>query len=188
MPEPRRRGRLFTLLFFTTTLLFAGLWLRQMRITLEESGAVQASIQQASATQAQLKSLESQVYARQEALKQANALVGLMADPRSAHWPLTGGDARGQTFFSPERRALALFAFGLKAPDGARGYQAWSRLEDGKAVSLGMLLEGDESLRTLLVPVPEGRLAGVEVTLEPKTGSASQSGPVVLAGAVTAGG
>jgi anti-sigma-K factor RskA len=109
-------------------------------------------------------------------------MVALMNDPEVRATSLAGSAARGSLWSVPGRDVACLMALDLPALASDQVYQVW--LLDGERRVSGGVFEGRSGSGWVIVraEAPLGSYEGIAVTVEPRGGSASPSGPEVLAG------
>lgn len=120
-----------------------------------------------------------------------DVLRGLLSEPDCIIWPVAGTpdapDASARLIGSPSRRDAVIVTSGLRQPGAGQAYQVWF-LRDGKPVPNAMFTV-DRTGRGSRVVVARDPLADydtVAITPEPEEGSLAPTGPIVLAGALTA--
>jgi anti-sigma-K factor RskA len=127
----------------------------------------------------------------QEALEEARSVRDLVARPESRLTLLAGlkpaPDARGRVLWNAATREAVLLVSGLdRAPTG-KAYEIWVIGPSNQPVPAGVFQPSSDGSAIVSLPRVEdtARPRTFAVTLEPATGSASPTGPMVLAGAVS---
>lgn len=118
-------------------------------------------------------------------------LRGLLSEPDCVIWSVAGTrdapDASARLIGAPSRRDAVIVTSGLRQPEAGRAYQVWF-LRHGKPVPNAMF-NVDRTGRASRLVVARDPLAEydtVAITPEPEEGSLAPTGPIVLAGALTA--
>lgn len=104
--------------------------------------------------------------------------------PSSEVVRVQGDDAYGTFVYDPDLRVAVLYAWGLDPLPGNETYQAWLIDDSGGRTSAGIFHASEDARFTVFVvssstPLRDFRSLGV--TIEPSGGSASPTGPRVLA-------
>ena len=107
---------------------------------------------------------------------QMRAALAVLGDTQARRIALRGG---GSLVVTPSGEA-ALVTNGLPAAPAGKAYEAWV-IEGGKPQPAG-LMQGGHSIDVLRLRRPVPTLASVALTLEPKRGSASPTGPPIIRG------
>jgi anti-sigma-K factor RskA len=143
------------------------------------------------ALQREVERAQREVSQLQEALVEARSVRDLVAHPESRLTVLAGLDpapgARGRVIWNASTREAMLLASGLdKAPAG-QAYEVWVIGPSKRPVPAGLFQPGPDGSVVVSLPRVEdtARPSTFAVTLEPATGSAAPTGPMVLAGAVS---
>jgi anti-sigma-K factor RskA len=140
-----------------------------------------------------LAALETELAARGEALARTRdrltereATLNSILDPAVQLFQLTAtGEAEpGIQFFWNRQQHLAIVhGYRLKAVPTGQAYQLWF-IKDGKPVpSVTFKPEPDGHAKVERIPVPtDGSVSAAAVTVEPETGSAQPTSPIVMVG------
>lgn len=120
-----------------------------------------------------------------------DVLRGLLSEPDCVIWPVAGTpdapDASARLIGSPSRRDAVIITTGLGQPEAGQAYQVWF-LRDGKPVPNAMFTvdRTGRGSRLVVARDPLSVYDTVAITPEPEEGSLAPTGPIVLAGALTA--
>lgn len=83
--------RILMLTFLTLALVFAGLWMRELRQSLSIVQAADGRVQRTAALEASLKEQARVLGEQRSQLRHFAALIDVLASPSSQHWPLASG-------------------------------------------------------------------------------------------------
>jgi anti-sigma-K factor RskA len=127
----------------------------------------------------------------QEALEEARSVRDLVARPESRLTLLAGlkpaPEARGRVLWNAATREAVLLVSGLERAPAGKTYEIWVIGPSNQPVPAGLFQPSAGGSAVVSLPRVEdtARPRTFAVTLEPATGSASPTGPMVLAGAVS---
>ena len=127
----------------------------------------------------------------QDALAEARSVRDLVVQPDSRLTLLAGlapaPGARARIIWNASTRQAVLIAFGLRPSAPGQAYEVWVIGESKRPVPAGVFQPAaDGTALVKLPPVEEtARPRTFAVTVEPAAGSASPTGPMVLAGTVS---
>lgn len=108
----------------------------------------------------------------------ANATVFTLSPP--ADQP---SDAIGTVYMDLTGAGAIVLSHFEPTPEG-RSYQVWfTPTANGEVISGQIVTLDDAGYAVLLIPADVGVIASISVTLEPKAGSPTPTGPVILEGA-----
>lgn len=157
--------RILMMAFLTLTLVFAGLWMRELRQSLSIVQAADVRVQQTAALEANLKEQARVLGEQRSQLRHFAALIDVLASPSSRHWSLnsetttagtaTSGTATSGSSQQPEGRLvleggrLAVFAYHLPEESSEQAYQVWMDDAAGTPRSLGLLPRDPDGKRVL---------------------------------------
>lgn len=150
---------------------------------------VQAAEASAARAQEQLRAAELRLVALQRSYEQQRGLQQLVSYQDTRLTPLAGlpaaPGARGRMLWSAQSREAVLLAIGLPPAPQGKAYEVWV-IGRGAPTPAGVFQVDAEGKAAFRLPdVAETAEAKTfAVTLEPAEGTASPTGPMVLAGAV----
>jgi anti-sigma-K factor RskA len=127
----------------------------------------------------------------QEALEEARSVRDLVARPESRLTLLAGlkpaPEARGRVIWNAATREAVLLVSGLERAPAGKAYEIWVIGPSNQPVPAGVFQPRPDGTAVVSLPPVEdtARARTFAVTLEPAAGSASPTGPMVLAGAVS---
>ena len=127
----------------------------------------------------------------QHALVEARSVRDLVARPESRLTLLAGLDpapgAQGRVIWNAATRDAVLLASGLEKPPAGQAYEIWVIGASKQPVPAGVFQPHPDGTAVVSLPRVEdtARPSTFAVTLEPAAGSATPTGPMVLAGAVS---
>lgn len=153
----------------------------QLRQERERAAALAAEAEQARRELADL----------QQVLAEARSVRDLVAQPDSRLTLLAGlppaPGARARVVWNASTREAVLIASGLQRPPEGKAYEVWVIGEANRPVPAGVFQPAGDGTALVWLPRVEetARPRTFAVTLEPAAGSASPTGPMVLAGAVS---
>jgi anti-sigma-K factor RskA len=153
----------------------------QLRQERERAAALAADAEQARRELADL----------QQVLAEARSVRDLVAHPDSRLTILAGlqpaPGARARVVWNASTREAVLIASGLRRPPEGQAYEVWVIGEANRPVPAGVFQPAGDGTALVRLPRVEetARPRTFAVTLEPAAGSASPTGPMVLAGAVS---
>jgi hypothetical protein len=131
--------------------------------------------------------LQQRLDATQARLERAEAFRWLVAQPTTRVAQLSGLPAApaawGRVVWSAERREAILLTAGLPAPPAGKAYEAWL-IGAGGPVPAGVFHPDNigNAVHTLARTEDVAHAKTFAVTLEPEGGTATPTGPMVLAG------
>jgi len=143
------------------------------------------------ALQREVERAQTEVSQLQEALVEARTVRDLVAHPESRLTLLVGLDpaprAHGRVLWNAASREAILLASGLQAAPAGQAYEIWVIGPSKKPVPAGVFQPRSDGSALVALPRVEdtARPHTFAVTLEPASGSAAPTGPMVLAGAVS---
>lgn len=121
--------------------------------------------------------------------RSGSLLRTLLTQPDYTIWPVGGTadtpTASARLVTAPTRQDAVLLTSGLRVPETGKSYQVWF-LSGGRAVP-GALFTVDvqgQGSSMLRLPAPLSTFDSIAVTVEPRDGSSSPTGTIVLAGPV----
>jgi anti-sigma-K factor RskA len=135
-------------------------------------------------------STRAELHQAQEKLAQMDTLRDLLAGPDTRTSSLAGlppaPRARARMVWDPTRRAAVLLASGLDPAPRGKGYEVWV-IGAAAPVPAGVFQPDPSGRAVFRLPALEemSRVRTFAVTIEPTTGSAAPTGPMVLAGAAS---
>jgi anti-sigma-K factor RskA len=153
----------------------------QLRQERERGAALAAEAEQARRELADLR----------QVLAEARSVRDLVAQPESRLTILAGlppaPGARARMVWNASTREAVLIASGLQRPPEGQAYEVWVIGEANRPVPAGVFQPAEDGTALVRLPRVEetARPRTFAVTLEPAAGSASPTGPMVLAGAVS---
>lgn len=159
-PSASPMTRILMMAFLTLTLVFAGLWMRELRQSLSIVQAADVRVQQTAALEANLKEQARMLGEQRSQLRHFAALIDVLASPLSRHWSLnsettTTGTATSGSSQQPDGRLvleggrLAVFAYHLPEESSEQAYQVWMDDAAGTPRSLGLLPRDPDGKRVL---------------------------------------
>ncbi len=140
--------------------------------------------------QRSLRRAEARVETFQGAAAEGEALKHLVSDltSRIAHLEGQAGapEARARIVWNPATRDATMMISGLSAAPEGKAYEVWV-IAEGAPVPAGLFHVGNDGRAIVHLPrlAETGRVRTFAVTLEPAQGTASPTGPMVLAGTVS---
>jgi anti-sigma-K factor RskA len=143
------------------------------------------------ALQQEVDQAQREVAQLQEALVEARSVRDLVARPESRLTVLAGLNpapgARGRVIWNATTREAVLLASGLERAPAGKAYEIWVIGASARPVPAGVFQPGPDGSVVVSLPRVEdtARANTFAVTIEPATGSAAPTGPMVLAGAVS---
>jgi anti-sigma-K factor RskA len=147
--------------------------------------------QRAQALEQQVEQGRREVSQLQEALLEARSVRDLVVQPESRLTLLAGlkpaPRASGRVIWNAATREAMLLASGLEKPPAGQAYEIWVIGPSSTPVPAGVFQPGPDGRALVSLPRVDdtARPRTFAVTLEPAAGSASPTGPMVLAGAVS---
>jgi len=145
----------------------------------------------AAALELEVEQARREVSQLQEALEEARSVRDLVARPESRLTLLAGlkpaPDARGRVIWNAVTREAVLLVSGLERAPAGKAYEIWVIGPSKQPVPAGVFQPRPDGSAVVSLPRIEdtARPRTFAVTLEPATGTASPTGPMVLAGAVS---
>ncbi len=145
----------------------------------------------AAALERQVEQARNEVSQLRDELVEARSVRDLVARPESRLTSLAGlkpaPEARGRMIWNAATREAVLLASGLDRAPAGKAYEIWVIGPSGQPVPAGVFQPRPDG--SAVVPLPQVEDTALPhtfaVTVEPATGSASPTGPMVLAGAVS---
>jgi anti-sigma-K factor RskA len=137
----------------------------------------------------ELGDLRDLLAATQDRLVAREATLNSIFEPGVRMYQLTAsGDPEPgiQLFYDRQRQRAIIHGFRLRQVPQDRAYQLWF-IRDGKPVpSVTFKPEPDGHAKVEQIPVPaDGEVSAAAITVEPESGSAQPTSPIVLVGALT---
>jgi len=145
----------------------------------------------AEALEREVEQAQRDVAKLEEALQEARAVGNILARPESRLTLLAGLEpapqARGRVVWNAATREAVLLASGLEKAPAGKAYEIWVIGPSNQPVPAGLFQPRPDGSAVVTLPQVEdtARPRTFAVTLEPSAGSASPTGPMVLAGAVS---
>ncbi|HET8667578.1 MAG TPA: anti-sigma factor [Terriglobales bacterium] len=137
-----------------------------------------------------LRQSESRLIAEQATFVRAQHLLGLMTDPDAMHVTLVAGKTKpqphGRAMYAPRTGALVFMASNMPVLPSHKMYELWLLPKSGTPpVPAGMFRpDASGNAMVMMPPLPAGLDASTfAVTVEPESGSATPTMPMVLSGA-----
>ena len=145
----------------------------------------------AAALERQVEQARHEVSQLRDELVEARSVRDLVARPESRLTSLAGlkpaPEARGRMIWNAATREAVLLASGLDRAPAGKAYEIWVIGPSGQPVPAGVFQPRPDG--RAVVPLPQVEDTALPrtfaVTVEPANGSASPTGPMVLAGAVS---
>jgi len=145
----------------------------------------------AAALERQVEQARQEVSQLRDELVEARSVRDLVARPESRLTSLAGlkpaPEARGRMIWNAATREAVLLASGLDRAAAGKAYEIWVIGPSGQPAPAGVFQPRPDG--SAVVPLPKVEDTALPrtfaVTVEPATGSASPTGPMVLAGAVS---
>jgi anti-sigma-K factor RskA len=139
----------------------------------------------------QVEQARREVSQLRDELVEARSVRDLVARPESRLTSLAGlklaPEARGRMIWNAATREAVLLASGLDRAPAGKAYEIWVIGPSGRPVPAGVFQPRPDGSAVVRLPQVEDTALPhtFAVTVEPATGSASPTGPMVLAGAVS---
>lgn len=135
--------------------------------------------------------LQTQLRGQQERAERGRAfwqtMIALLNDPSVRWYRVSGEQASGHVWAVPEGQIGCLVAQHLPALPNEQVYQAWL-IEGAERTSAGVFVPQNGDGWLMLRPdEPLANYSTINVTIEPRDGSAAPSGPLVLQGTLDEG-
>jgi anti-sigma-K factor RskA len=128
---------------------------------------------------------DSALSSQQQQLAERQALLDAVLDPEVRLFQLTSsGDPEPgvQLFWNQRRNQAIVNAYRLKPVPPGRAYQLWF-IQNGKPVPSVTFTPKNGAARLIGIPVPPGgKPSAAAITVEPSSGSAQPTSPIVLSG------
>jgi hypothetical protein len=128
---------------------------------------------------------DSALTSQQQELAERQALLDAVLDPEVRLFQLTSsGDPEPgvQLFWNQRRNQAIVNAYRLKPVPPGRAYQLWF-IQNGKPVPSVTFTPKNGAARLTGIPVPAGgKPSAAAITVEPSSGSAQPTSPIVLSG------